>query len=143
MSFERLSCVQIPSIVLLSLFSVASVNAQCCTGSGTGAAPGNTASACTATAAGGSWSLLTCASGTSCLGYKCTMTMAGVTATAYSQLCTTTDALKTAMSATQVSGTTCSTTGSASMLKATSNPLALILTLLITALASVLSQANL
>jgi hypothetical protein len=134
--------VQITSMVVLSLFSVASVNAQCCAGSGSRAAPGNYASECTATAGGGAWEFTKCESGKSCLSYKCTTTLAGVTGTTYYQYCMTSDHLKFTMSLSQVSRSTCSTTSSASVLKAMSNPLALVLTMLITALASVLSNAD-
>ena len=81
-------------LVVLCLFA-ASSSAQCCIGSGISTVPANTATACTATAAGGGWSFLSvCPSGTQCLGYKCTV----ASMTSFTQSCTTSQLLNAATS---------------------------------------------
>ncbi len=88
-------------LALVVLSSLACVAAQCCTGSGTTAAPANTASACT-----GLWTLVpSCTGGTSCMSYKCTYSGA----TTYNQMCSTADSMKAAMAvSTALPGYSCS-----------------------------------
>ncbi len=101
-------------MLVLMLSTLAGAAAQCCEGMGDGTEtglPANTAAACKA-----SWTLnAACATGTPCMGFKCTMG----TQTRYGQQCLTADGAKAVYSTmSSKMGATCADYSAASAAKA-------------------------
>lgn len=104
-------------LLFLFLFAIPSALADCCSGSGP-SLPSNTAASCVSSSSGAmaaAWTLVpSCATGTGCIAYKCTLSSAGVSMVQYGQQCSTPTLMDAAVKATQAALVSSGMTGSCS-----------------------------